>query len=101
MDAEKLIAALEARADIAVSATELDDVVELMIRHTDTLWRGEYVTVDHGTPYWSSASARGGRPIRPGPGEDGDDPAAIARVICNAVAPVPREFRTSGGSAYL
>lgn len=97
MDAEELIAALEAHDEVAVSSTELDGVAELMVRHMDTLWRGRHVTVDHGTPYWTGSST----PIRPGPDEDGDDPAVIARMIYNVVAPVPREFRTSGGSAYL
>lgn len=93
MDAEKLIAALETYEDIAVSATELDGVVEMMVRHTGTLWRGEHVTVNNGTPFWSNNSAR----IRPGPDEDADDPTIIARMIYNAVAPAP----TFHGSAYL
>lgn len=97
MDAEVLIAALEAREDVVVSATELDGVVEMMVRHTDTLWRGEHVTVDHGTACWTGYSS----PINPGPGEDGDDPEAVARVIYNVIAPTPHGFRTSGGSAYL
>lgn len=97
MDAEKLIAALEMREDIEVSATELRDVVKMTVRNTATFGRSEEVTVDHGTPYWSGRST----PIRPGSDEDDDDPEIIARMIYNVIAPVPREFRTSGGSAYL
>lgn len=92
MDAEKLIAALETYEDITVSSTELNGVVELMVRHTATLWRGKHVTIENGIPFWSSEAG-----IRPGPNEDADDPTIIARIIHNAVAPDP----TLQGSAYL
>lgn len=97
MDAEALIAALEACEDVAVSSTELDGVVELSVRHTGKFGRREDVTVAGGVACWSGYAA----PIKAGPGEDGDDPQVIARVIFNVIAPRPPLFRTSGGSAYL